>query len=49
MAENILNNKGEPLPNVNANTASTSPFIFSIPTNPDMYSTNSHTESKDIQ
>ena len=49
MAENILNNKEQPLPNVNANTASTSPFIFSIPTNPDMSSTNSHSESKDAQ
>jgi len=50
MAQNILNNEGQSsLPNLNTNTASRSPFIFSIPTNPDMSTTNSHIEAKDAQ
>jgi len=51
MAKSILDNKEQSssLPNLKANTASQSPFIFSIPTNPDMSTTNSHSESKDTK
>ena len=49
-AQSILDNKEQPpLPNLNINTASQSPFIFSIPTNPDMSTTDSNIESKDIR
>jgi hypothetical protein len=49
MSQNILDNEVQLRPNLNANTASTSPFICSIPTNQDMYNTTSHIESKDTQ
>ena len=52
MAQSILDNNEEQsslLPNINENTESSSPFIFSIPTNPDMSTTSSHIESKDAQ
>ena len=46
MSQNILHKDEQPLPNLNANIATTSPFIFSIPTNQDMSTTTSHIESK---
>ena len=49
MSQNILDKEEQPLPNLNPNTASTSPFIFSIQTNQDMSTTISHIESKDTQ
>jgi hypothetical protein len=49
MSQNILDKEEQPLPNLNANTSSTSPFIFSIPINQDMCTTTSHIESKDTQ
>jgi YVTN family beta-propeller protein len=52
MAQSILDNKEQSsssLPNVKSNTTSPSPFLFSIPTNPDMSTPNSNIELEDTR